>query len=254
MAAPGRVLTLDLGNTSLKGCLWECGRPVFGFRLPHGAAPDASLAAALAGVQLVLGVAARGLAPQHPFPFLGRGVWVGRELEPPGRPAYDRPEDLGFDRRLACFPVWRGGGGLVLDAGTCLTATGAAPDGTLYGLAILPGREALRRALAAAAPALAPDLGAGAPVPAGAPPRGTAGNLALGLAAAWRGAVEALLAEARNRLFAPGRVPARIYLTGTDAAALAAELSEGEHRPGLVHEGLFLLAAEAGLCTAGGEA
>ncbi|GEM_PF-3536462 len=251
---PPRSLFLDLGNSSLKGRVFEGSREIHAFRRFKGGGDEADLAAALRGVTRVFGAASRGLPRIHGLP-VPEGLWAGFDFPLPGDPAYDRPEEMGPDRRLACHALRVGaGGGLVLDAGTCLTASAVDPEGRIYGLAIAPGFGALVEAVSTSAPGLRLEVEmarGGSAIVGDEVPRDTEGNLRTGLAAAFRGTAREVLVSARSFARRAKGVPDRLWLTGGDAARLREVLGEGEVVPDLVCRGLRLWVEELGLANGG---
>ena len=235
------LLTLDAGNTSVKGVLWRGDEPRLSFRVwasGSGARdPLAGIVGMLGRVDAVVGVAARGrefeLGPDMPS-----CSWIGRELTAPGRVAYDDPDELGPDRRAVAWgALRRRGPALVLDAGTCITLTHVDGEGQMRGLAIAPGFGLLRKALAEGAPALAGSLGGAVPA---ALPRSTRDNLALGLECGFSGLVLELVADAERRLADASIERGALLVTGSDAMRVA-EACPAEIEAGLVHEGLWSL-------------
>ncbi|HHI80007.1 MAG TPA: type III pantothenate kinase [Planctomycetes bacterium] len=239
------VLTLDLGNTSLKGVLWEGGRVLQRFRwMRKGRALVGGGELALERGVRVLGLASRGLSLEHGISGCPPGEWVGREIPPPLRVEYEDPGEMGWDRRVAAYALHRlEGEGLVLDAGTCLTLTHVDREGNCRGFGIAPGLGALAGGLRGAAPDLARDL---PPNWDGYPSRTgcTRENLQAGLWAAFVGAARELLAMGRERLERAGLSPGALFLTGSDGELLAPPLGEGRVEPLLIHRGLLLLGGE----------
>jgi pantothenate kinase type III len=238
-----RVATLDAGNTSLGVVVWRQGRMHACLRLRVGEAPGASARELLAGIGASVAVAVPGrgepvadLLPGRPAPDL-----VGRDLPIPGRVHYERPDEMGADRRVACLAAHaRHAACLVLDCGTALTLTHVDGSLGLRGMAIATGFATLARGLGTAAPALAPFVG-GEPPAGDAVPEGTRANLAVGAAVGWGGLVRALVEDARRRLCRAGVDPGPLVVTGSDATLALAALGEGVHEPSLVHRGLWLL-------------
>lgn len=237
----GCLLTLDAGNTSLKGVLWEGERACVSFRLPWGAAPAGALASEIERAEAALGVAAPGIRPRVGWQ-LPPCRWVGEDLAAPGTVLYDVPADMGADRRVACWGARQAcGPSLVVDCGTAVTLTHVDASGRLRGLAISAGYACLRRALGEAAPALAPLL----PEPGRRReglPRGSRDNLAVGIEQGWAGLLRGLVDDARDRLAGEGIDPGALLFTGTDGARAQRNIGRGMHRPGLLHLGLRMLA------------
>lgn len=177
-----------------------------------------------------------------------------RDFPIPLRNLYERPEDVGTDRLLACLSALHRSGGrgaLVVDIGTAITVSAVSPGGEFLGGAIAAGARAMARALADGAPRLSRAI---------AFPRGgwgTAGGdgrreliardteSALRAGLYWQavGGVRALIAGALAALpFRP-----LVIATGGDAALLRADLPEIEDLvEDLVLEGLAIAATAAG--------
>jgi len=166
---------------------------------------------------------------------------VGEDLPLPLPVEYDPPEACGLDRVLgaagALHLVPGAPGILLLDAGTCLTATVAIRGRGVIGGAILPGPELMARSLSegtAALPLVDPaprERGIG---------RSTEASIRAGIQAAVAGAARELIRRAREA--AP--VPLAIVAAGTGAGGLREAVEEID----LVHEdavlwGVFLAAA-----------
>ncbi len=239
------ILTLDQGNTSLKGVLWEGGKAHRVFRWMHpkkNPSHQLELPFCPEEISRVIGLASRGLPPSHNLPGLPAGDWVGPNLEPPLQVDYGVPEEMGWDRRVAALALLRQypKGGLILDAGTCLTLTHVDSHGLCRGFGISPGLAALAGTFAAFAPDLDRDL---PNLPKGFPlaTRSTQENLEAGVWASFLGSAKELLALGRQRLGALGVSPGTLLLTGSDAEALGSSLGEGSLDPLLVHRGLLLL-------------
>ncbi len=238
------ILTLDQGNTSLKGVLWDGGQvlQVFRWMRPGNRKQEIELPFCFEQVSRVLGLASRGLPQSHGLPGLPAGEWVGSDLDPPLQVDYEAPEEMGWDRRVAAFALicQCPEGGLILDAGTCLTLTHVDSSGLCRGFGIAPGLAALAGTFATFAPDLARDQNE---LPRHFPleTRSTQKNLAAGIWAAFLGAARELLALGRKRLEALGVSPGDLFLTGSDGNLLASALGEGELDPLLVHRGLLFL-------------
>jgi len=208
------VLAFDVGNGSLKYGRFEEGRCVDHGRLPLGADLRPFAGAPVCAAVSVNPAELRRLRAALP----GLRV-VGEEIPPPlPVVGYDPPGSCGLDRvvgvhgALGLHP--EAAAVLLLDAGTCLTATlGVRKKGVLGG-AILPGPALMARALATGTAAL-PEVDPLGPVPDLG--RSTEGSIRLGIAAAWEGAARELI-----RRLAP-TAPARplVVATGTGAATLA---------------------------------
>lgn len=247
MAVTGRdLLTLDLGNTSLKVLLWQEGRVAGRWRCFQGSADPGQACSDvlpdLNGVETGLGVRVPGPGiPELPRSW-PRILWAGEDFELPGRVSYRNPEEMGGDRRVAAWGARSlHGRALVLDCGTAVTLTHVTQEGEIAGMAISSGLGTLRRGLARAAPALADYLAEEKPVPEGLP-RGSAENLSLGVIHGWAGLLRELVTQARRRLKDPGT----LVLTGSDAPLAAELLGEGEIQADLLHLGLLALAKREG--------
>lgn len=240
------LLTLDLGNSSLKGMVWTGGAMRFGFRLEHGEEPGGQLLDELGSVTEAAGVRVHGLEEPE-LPWSPRVLWVGRDLPSPGRVLYERPAELGHDRRVACLGAFElYGPSLVVDCGTTVTLTHMDPERQLRGIAISAGRACLRSGVARMAPALvdflepSPETAAPDSLPAG-----TAGNLSLGLGAGWRGLLKELLLDAERLLAGLGLLGGtELCFTGTDAELARRAVGRGRLAPSLVHRGLRVLIQE----------
>ena len=157
------LLTLDLGNSALKGGLFDGDRLVRTFRIPLTEALDLESAIhdRLRGVEcteaglvsVVPAVTERvrsavasavGVSP-HPFDV---------ETPVPFRVAYETPETLGIDRIAAAAAGWTRYGlearraVVVLDAGTAVTYEVIDHTATYRGGVIAPGPALSRQALA----------------------------------------------------------------------------------------------------------
>ncbi len=146
---------------------------------------------------------------------------LGAEIPCPLRLDYATPQSLGMDRVAAAFAAWQlsPGGALVLSAGTALTLDWVDAHGVFRGGLIAPGRSALARGLATAAPLL--------PLPTEAasfPARTSAECVALGLDVAFSGVVSAALQRARAAC--GSELP--LWICGGDAAAAARVLSTNQ--------------------------
>jgi type III pantothenate kinase len=170
---------------------------------------------------------------------IGReAVWWGNEREIPVRHPYVAPGMPGADRLVAALAAFRRvrAACVVVDAGTAVTVDVVSGDGAFLGGAIAPGLRTLAAALRAKAPALPlADAEADPAYPA----TSTADAVAIGVQAAFRGALRDLVA--RGREAAGGGT---VLVTGGDArpAALALEKHRPTVVPDLVLEGLATLA------------
>ena len=221
------LLALDVGNGSLKHGLFADARLIAQGRLPLDFDPARLPAADLAAAVSVNPRALARLRRARPL------LVVGEDLPLPLAVEYDPPGACGLDRVAgaagALLLVPEAPGILLLDAGTCLTATVAIRGRGVIGGAILPGPELMARALAegtAALPLVDPfprEEGIG---------RSTAASIRVGIQAAVAGAARELIR--RSREAAP--VPLATVVAGTGARGLKEAVEEIEH----VHENAVL--------------
>lgn len=157
-------LTLDIGNSSLKGGLFDACAPVHTWRAAH-LPPDAraweeALRPHLAGRRILrTGMASvvpalTGPVEQAVMRLTGRApLLIGPALALPFTLAYETPGTLGTDRLAAAAAAWTRYGQpdgrpvVALDAGTAVTYEVVEADGVYRGGAIGAGPELLRRAL-----------------------------------------------------------------------------------------------------------
>ncbi|MHC4342711.1 MAG: type III pantothenate kinase [Planctomycetota bacterium] len=213
------MLALDIGNGSIKYARFdERDRRTDGGRL----ALDADLSA--------LAPKGRSAAVSVNPPVLERArealpglLVVGEDLPLPLPVLYDPPEACGADRVMAAYGALSRRPGaeavLVLEAGTCLTATLAVRDKGILGGAILPGPALMARSLnehTAALPAVEP-----AP-PETALGRTTEASIRSGIWAAFVGSARELIRRIGDELDGPLEVVA----SGSGGGALAAALPE----------------------------
>ncbi len=213
------MILADCGNTAVK--LADGAERV---RLAPGA-----VAAWLAGRAgpLVLLPTARAGAEAVRRAWSGPIREVGADLPLPDLGQYP---GMGIDRIVAGFAA--GPGCIVIDAGTATTLTAWDAAGRCAGGLILPGPHALIAGLASCAPALplVEPLGADAR----AAQRSTAGAIAAAAGIGHPAMVRACLERLRSETGL-----GRIVATGGGAEALG--ISDAEHRPWLVLEGLARL-------------
>ncbi|HUU10737.1 MAG TPA: type III pantothenate kinase [Phycisphaerae bacterium] len=147
----------------------------------------------------------------------------------------DEPERVGVDRLLAALAAHQRTCGpcIVVDFGTAITVNPVRHDGALMGGAILPGLALMARALAQGTAALPEVRLDETPPPIGA---NTEQAIAAGLVHGAAAAVARLIDAARDTV----GIPARVILTGGDAARIAPLLAPDcrDVRPNLVLEGL----------------
>lgn len=216
MSAPAAFLALDVGNGSVKWARFRDGRRLDGGRLSKDAdfataLPEAARAGAVSVNPPVLerlraAVPGLGTVPEtwpFPLPVAAEGCGADRVLAAAGALARYADADAV----------------LVLDAGTCLTATLADRRDGVVGGAILPGPDLMARALAEGAANL--PLVAPGPVAPG-PAKNTADALRLGIDAAITGAVSELV----RRLARNGDRNAVVVAAGTGAGGLAARCAD----------------------------
>lgn len=249
----GWRLYADVGNSALKWAARAEGAWLADGRLPREHLTAAALSEALAEAGLGAGDCERA-ALVSSRPALARtaeallaGVtgapvlMMGRDLHADLAVAYRDPAEIGQDRLAAAegaralvgTPV------IIVTLGTCLTAQALKAEGVLVGGAIAAGLEAQVAGITATVPHLAaPAAGALARLQAGegAPQvgRSTVENLAAGLQAALRGAVDVLAGALRSEV---GEAP--VVATGGDVGvALRAGARFDRVEPLLVLEGL----------------
>jgi type III pantothenate kinase len=242
-------LLLDLGNSRLKAALWTAagGLRLLGEARHRETGLDAALAAALEATQVkglgalcanVAGDAA-GRVLAGAFAARGGGPLEFLQASPAARGvrcAYPQPARLGADRWAALLGA-RGlceGACLVVDAGSALTLDAMAPEGRHLGGWILPGLQMMLEVLEARTGDLKSRRQA-SPDPAEAGfPTDTRAAMEAGVRLAAHGAVKA----AREQLETASGVPARLLVTGGDAADVLALFGDAEHVPDLVFRGL----------------
>jgi len=232
------LLTVDLGNSSMKLVLWTDGSPGPVLRYTGGEVPaDIPPDVTAIGVR-VPGVEAPALS------WLPEVAWVGERIELPGTVLYDRPGEMGGDRRVVCFGALATlGPSLVVDCGTAVTLTHVDGAGALRGLAITVGRRTLYDAFAASAPTLAAFIDEAAAPVAGIP-KGTRDNLSIGLDRGWSCLVAGLVTDAEERLACElGRdAIGSLVFAGSDGSIACQAVGRGTHDEHLIHRGLSALA------------
>jgi type III pantothenate kinase len=231
------LLALDLGNSSAKYAVFAEGRKEDAGRLPCDAdftsLPEADRAVAAS-------VNPRALARVRE---VARGLEVvGEEIPLPLPVMYHPPEDCGADRVLGVagalhlLPDARAV--LVLDAGTCLTATFGERDRGVVGGAILPGPELMAWALAEGTQTLPHVEPAPVEKMIG---RSTETSIRAGIQAAVHGAIRELVARCREE----SPLEFDVVAAGTGATALAAALPEiGAVHPDATLWGVYVAATE----------
>lgn len=155
-------LTLDLGNSALKGGLFAGERLLHAFNVPiKGVALDVALEAALEGYRPSRAAMASvvpalsGRVQEAVARITGRcPALIRPDWQLPVRLSYQTPHTLGADRLAAAAAAWvhYGQAGhrpvVVLLAGTALTLEVIDATGCFQGGLIAPGPELFRRALA----------------------------------------------------------------------------------------------------------
>jgi type III pantothenate kinase len=254
---PTALLCLDLGNSRLKGLLWQDGRASAHFTLPAQAGPpdwERVLAGPLAAAGRVALASVRPAAAAQLAAWLaarGPRCWQLASTMPlPFATALGDRRTLGADRLCNAAAAWVEplAPALLIDAGTAITVDLIDPAGCYLGGAILPGPELMLAALAGGTAQL-PRVQAAWP----AQPWGGDTAEALAAGALWGSlaAVEGLVARRRREW--PGAVA---VLTGGLAPALAARWQEGVARlePDWTLRGLAALALAAADGPVAGEA
>lgn len=158
-------LTLDIGNSTIKGGFFSGPRLERAFRLPTSAS-EAAWQAALgeqfddvpitrAGIASV--VPARTTLAQATIRAVAEtsAEVIGASMKLPFAMAYETPHTLGTDRLAAAAAAWTQHGAtatpprsvIALDAGTALTFDVVRADGVFLGGSIGPGPDLLVRAL-----------------------------------------------------------------------------------------------------------
>jgi len=187
-------------------------------RIPNGgdlaALPDADIVAAVSVHPPVLA------RLRERYPGLRA---IGEEIPLPLVVSYDPPSDCGPDRVVGAFgALWLepdADGVLLLDVGTCLTATVAARDRGVLGGAIFPGSALMARALCEHTAKLPPIEPAQPDAAIGA---STEQSIRSGIHHALVGGVRELI----RAMKAECAVPLRVVAAGTGAASLAEHVTE----------------------------
>ena len=199
--------------------MFEAGRRVDGGRLP--ATGDPALLPKHADVAAVSVAPATLERIRSRFPRLRA---IGEEIPLPLAVHYDPPEACGRDRVMAVMGALHrlpdAPAVLVLESGTCLTATLGLREGGVVGGAILPGYALMLASLADGTAAL-PRLTADVPVEGGMG-RSTAASMRQGCWAAQIGAARELTALCR----AECAHDLKVVAAGTGAGILARDLAE----------------------------
>jgi type III pantothenate kinase len=231
------LLALDLGNTSAKYAVFTEGRKAdagrFSFDTDLAGLPEADRAVAVSVNPPAL-ERVREVVP-------GLEV-VGEHLPLPLPVMYHPPEDCGPDRVLGVAGAFHllpeARAVLVLDAGTCLTATFGERDRGVVGGAILPGPELMAWALAEGTQTLPRVEPAPVEKSIG---RSTETSIRAGIQAAVHGAVRELV----QRYGEESPAEFEVLAAGTGATALAAALPEiGAVHPDATLWGVYVAASE----------
>ena len=155
-------LTLDIGNSNVKGAFFGPGGLEGHWQLPLPAEGDAaawqkrfsdvidgmrlSLAGMASVVPWMADRVAQALDPEVPL------LEVQASLRLPFTVGYDTPQQLGADRLASAAAAWDAWGGrgavVVVDLGTATNIEAVSATGVYLGGAIAAGPEMLRRALA----------------------------------------------------------------------------------------------------------
>lgn len=151
-------LTLDLGNSALKGGLFDQHQIVDSWRCPYAAWNTKWRERLAAQSQECTRIGISSVVPDRTHELVALVgdlpvLHVNHRLQLPFSLAYKIPGTLGADRLAAAAAAWHlyGAGPrdiLVLDAGTAMTYTVIGRDGVLRGGAIGCGPALLSRALA----------------------------------------------------------------------------------------------------------
>jgi len=253
------LLALDVGNSAVKGALFEGAEAARVFSVPADAADPTDVAGwteALAphlrgavidrvGVASVVPATADAVTAALGAYTDASVVHVRPDGPLPFRLAYETPDTLGADRLAAAAAGWEqfGAAGprsvLVVDAGTAVTCEVVRRDGAYLGGTIAAGPALVRQALRAGTAQL-PDV----PLALPDAPVGRSTQAALQSGIMW-GLVDAVRGLT-DRLAATLPDAPRLVLTGGWGRLLADHLDGVDaHRPRLVLEGVRRLAERA---------
>jgi type III pantothenate kinase len=212
------LLALDLGNTSAKYAVFAEGRKKDAGRL-SGDGDFTSLPEADRAVAVSVNPATLARVREV---VSGLEV-VGEEIPLPLPVLYHPPEDCGADRVLGVAGAFHllpeARAVLVLDAGTCLTATFGERDRGVVGGAILPGPDLMAWALAEGTQTLPRVEPAPVEKMIG---RSTETSIRSGIQAAVHGAIRELVQRCREE----SALDFDVVAAGTGGTALAAALPE----------------------------
>jgi type III pantothenate kinase len=246
-------LALDVGNSAVKGALFEGASRARVFSVSAGADTPAAWGRALAPHLEAAAIDAVGVASVVPAranavtAALGARTdapitRVGPDAALPFELAYETPNTLGADRLAAAAAGWArfGASGprsvIVVDAGTAVTCEVVHREGVYRGGTIAAGPALTRRALRAGTAQL-PDV----PLALPDDPVGRSTQSALQSGVMW-GLVDGVCGMA-DRLAATLPDTPVVVLTGGWGELLADPLDADHHRPHLVLEGVRLLTA-----------
>ncbi len=248
------TLTLDIGNTAVKGGLFDGPALVRTFRLASDAAASVpayrhALRHHLDGAEIervgiasVVPVVAERLVEAARAETLRLPLVVSPRLALPFEMGYETPETLGTDRIAAAAGAWTRYHGdapdrplVVVDAGTAVTLEVVSADGVFLGGTIGAGPDLVRRALARGTAQL-PEIDA--VVPRRAVGRSTSEALQAGLMLSFLDGVRGLLARVTAEL----RADPLVVATGGWSGLLAEHTEAIDHvEPDLVLHGVRAL-------------
>lgn len=240
-----KTLTIDIGNSSVSGVLFEGERALRRFGRPTSACRSAAGIArwlrAATGKAVIEGVAIVSVVPRLDAlfrracrdAFQGAPLFATARTIPMRIAGYDRRQ-LGADRLVAAFAAWKRfcRPVIVVDAGTAITIDLIDGRGSFRGGVIVPGLStaaAALHALTAKLPSVRPS-----PVKR-ALARTTAEAINAGVVIGTAGLVDRIVAELAEE---SGLSPL-VIATGGDAVLISSESRTIRKLvPGLIHEGL----------------
>jgi len=248
-------LTIDIGNSFIKGGLSSADGIVRTFRIPHGAGVRLNdwlrvlrshighESVCRIGIASVVPAATEALVSFLPEIVSCEPMIVSPEINLPFRLTYRTPNTLGMDRLAAAAAAWIGTGEgregtrdvVAIDAGTAVTFEVITRGGAYRGGAIGPGPNLMAAALGSGTAQLP---GFELEVPASAMGQSTIESLQSGVMFGFVGAVSGILARIEAEL---GSKPL-VIATGGWAAFLARQLPAiRETDPDLVLRGIHAL-------------
>lgn len=237
-----KVLTIDRGNNSVKGALFESGRITKRWNA-EGAVEEIAVWAAEskpdgAAVSSVIrewnDLCVSALSDKG----IGRIVIAGHDSPWPFTLDIDSPASVGPDRLCAAAAVAAPGVGdaVIIDAGTAVTVD-ILSGGKFAGGAIMPGLELMLRSLSDGTSALPvvridkDDNGKSDVLPG----RDTESAIRVGVLSAWRGGAADLVRLSLERF----EITPPVFLTGGDAGLIVDTISPAPRLyPDLVLQGL----------------